>query len=101
MNRWDDKSEKFSRKPAEGKLELVDQLSVYGIVSNEIVRKEHVTMYIAIFGLELRPVSEFCGQRTEYFCSFKNIRKNYWHACWLNYKGILFQRVISTVNSKY
>jgi hypothetical protein len=48
---------------------------VYRIVSNGIVRKEHVTMYIAILGLECIPVSESGRQHTEYFCSIKSGRK--------------------------
>jgi len=69
------KAKHFTRKTAKVKIEFVDQLSVYMRVSNGILRKEKVTMYIAIFGLECRPVSEFCGQSTESFYSFKSIRK--------------------------
>jgi hypothetical protein len=31
-------------------------------------------MYIAIFRFEYRPVSEFCGKRTEHSCSLKSSR---------------------------
>jgi hypothetical protein len=41
----------FTRKPTKEKIEFVVQLSVYEIVSNGVVRKEHVTMYSAILGL--------------------------------------------------
>jgi len=34
-------------------------------------KKEHVMIYSAIFGLESRRVSEFCGQRTGHFVSLK------------------------------
>jgi len=54
---------------------MVDQHSVYRIESNGVVWKEQVKMYITIFGLECRSVSESCGQRTEQVYSIKNIRK--------------------------
>jgi hypothetical protein len=34
-----------------------------------------MTMYIAIFGLECLPVSEFCGEHNEHFCSIKRSRR--------------------------
>jgi len=63
---------KYFKQIAKGRIDLAEQHSVYGTVANGIVRKEHVTKYVAIIDLECRPVSEICGQDTGHFCSIKS-----------------------------